>query len=190
MSRRINDPDAIQTTPYTIAIDTREQAPFRFTNTRERLIVKTEIATLRTGDYSLIGFEDQLTIERKSRGDFLGSITAGRDRLEAEFERLNQMSFAAILIEAPWRSCVESDDEGFVVGTRITAKCVNKTFLSWMVRFPRVHWIWSEDRRHAEMQAFAILEKWWEVNGMKPIDDMAEASPRTMTHVTYRTRDS
>ena len=42
-----------------IAIDTREQRPYRF--------VWSEIKTLTTGDYSVIGLEDRVAIERKSK---------------------------------------------------------------------------------------------------------------------------
>lgn len=81
----------------TIIIDTREQKPFDFSPA-----VKTEIATLAIGDYSIRGLEHQITIERKSLADLLGSITFGRDRFVRELKAMRQYRFAAILIESTW----------------------------------------------------------------------------------------
>jgi len=41
-----------------------------------------------TGDYSIVGQEHRIAIERKSVEDFLGSITAGNARFRREHERM------------------------------------------------------------------------------------------------------
>ena len=53
-----------------IVIDSREQKPFRFSPG-----IETVTAALKAADYSLLGLEDDVAIERKSLSDLLGSIT-------------------------------------------------------------------------------------------------------------------
>ena len=66
-----------------IVVDTREQKPYRFT--------RCQVKTLPTGDYSLVGLEDCIAIERKSAADLAGSLGAGRTRFRRELERLAQL---------------------------------------------------------------------------------------------------
>ncbi|MBU1067433.1 hypothetical protein KKE60_06570, partial [Patescibacteria group bacterium] len=79
---------------FVIVVDTRESSPYRFKG--EKLIHKK----LDTGDYSVKGFEDRISIERKTHGDFLGSITRGRKRFLAEMLRMNTYAIKAVVIEA------------------------------------------------------------------------------------------
>ncbi len=78
-----------------IIIDTREQAPFLFTEN-----VDTERATLDAGDYSVSGLTATVAIERKSLDDLVGSITAGRERFMACCSRMSRLDFACIIVEA------------------------------------------------------------------------------------------
>ena len=77
-----------------ILIDTREQLPFTFSAD-----VQTTVGTLSTGDYSIPGFEDQVTIERKSKPDLFGSCGSGRERFKQEWERMAEFRFAVVVIE-------------------------------------------------------------------------------------------
>lgn len=43
--------------------------------------------TMETGDWCVAGAEDGIVIERKTASDFLGTITAGRERFEKELRR-------------------------------------------------------------------------------------------------------
>ncbi len=79
--------------PFTLIIDTREQTPFSFEGMASR------VATLKTGDYSIAGLEDKVTVERKSYSDAWGSMTAGRARFERCVRRMAEMDRAAIVIE-------------------------------------------------------------------------------------------
>ena len=55
------------TTPELIvAIDTREQKPYRFP--------RSEVKTLASGDYSVVGLEDRIAIERKTKEDAYSSL--------------------------------------------------------------------------------------------------------------------
>jgi len=78
---------------FTIVIDSREQTPYEFKD--KPSIVKG----LKTGDYSILGYEDRFAIERKSYQDFVGSIGSGRERFEREIQRGAEMERFAVVLE-------------------------------------------------------------------------------------------
>lgn len=80
-------------TDYTIITDSREQIPLNFgdhPNAR---------GTLKTGDYSLLGYESRIAVERKSHADMWGSVAGERARFERCLARLAAMERAALVIE-------------------------------------------------------------------------------------------
>lgn len=54
---------------------------------------------LKTGDYSIKGFEEMITIERKSIVDLHGTLGGGRKRFERELERMKKMKWYGMMIE-------------------------------------------------------------------------------------------
>lgn len=90
-----------------VLVDTREQQPLSF----ERFgnwIQAERRATLKTGDYSVEGMEQLLTLERKSLGDLIGTLMHGRRRFIEECERMTSFKWRAILVEASYED-VKSD---------------------------------------------------------------------------------
>lgn len=146
---------------FTVQVDTREQAPYRFTGITEgdaSIVVplKTDLA-LTSGDYSIVGLHDRVAVERKSHSDLLGSITHGRERFEREFVRLNQMDFAAVVVEADWQAMLI--DNRHI--SRVTPTTITRTIFSWSIEYPRVHWFTCMNRRHGELTTFRLLEMFW-----------------------------
>ena len=82
--------------PWKIAIDTREQRPLEFEWPSERV-------TLATGDYSIVGFEDQVAIERKSLTDLTSTVIHNRDRFERELKRFQTIPFRCVVVESDMR---------------------------------------------------------------------------------------
>jgi ERCC4-type nuclease len=155
----IGDPEPIDkkiVCPFTVIVDTREQAPWHFLNIEPWKIVPliTDRA-LESGDYSIAGAESRIAIERKSVQDFLSSITAGRDRFEREFERLSVYEHASVVVEGDW-----DDVFNALKSTKINADSVVGTVASWTMRY-RVHWWFCFSRRHAEMWTLQLLYQWW-----------------------------
>jgi ERCC4-type nuclease len=119
--------DDYEITPYTIIVDSREQSPYSFKGFKcdaakkgRPLLVCTEVAGLKSGDYSLKGFEDRIAVERKSLQDFYGTLGQGRERFERELVRLSVMDFAAVVVEADWptilsRTCGDCGGVGAVI---------------------------------------------------------------------------
>ena len=79
-------------TQPTIIVDSREQTPLVFS------LFASEVGTLQTGDYSLKGLEDSITIERKSIADLIGSLTSGRERFQREIQRMQAYRSRTLLI--------------------------------------------------------------------------------------------
>lgn len=85
-------------TRFKVVVDTREQAPLAVpAHWRVR-------GTLRTGDYSIEGYETSFAIERKSLEDLVHSLTHDRARFEREMRRLAGFQFKRVLVESPYSS--------------------------------------------------------------------------------------
>ena len=82
-----------------IVIDTREQKPYGF----DPAHVSVTRRALPAGDYSLMGREESVAVERKSLPDFVGSVIHNRDRFERELGRLSNYAAACVLVEADIR---------------------------------------------------------------------------------------
>ena len=79
-----------------ITTDTREQLTLDFTKFRG---VSSVRGTLKTGDYSIQGYEDTICFERKSVQDLVGTLTSGHTRFLREMERMRSFKAKYILIE-------------------------------------------------------------------------------------------
>ena len=84
-----------------VIVDTREQDPFCF-EAHENWIAGAHRGTLRTGDYTCVGMEAIMTMERKSLHDIVGTLMHHRQRFFAECERMASMPYKCILIEASY----------------------------------------------------------------------------------------
>ncbi len=78
-----------------VSADTREQRPY-FTSHRS---VRVTRKALKTGDYSIPGFEHAVCVERKTLDDYVCSVMH-RDRFQRELERMQAMSAACIVVES------------------------------------------------------------------------------------------
>lgn len=154
---------------FGIVVDDRESAPYRFQGmrddrTRLPLAVPLHTQRLKTGDYTLVGQEHRLAIERKSLSDLFGTLSPKseggrrRERFVAELARMNEMEFAAVTVEATiphiWHHPPPESD--------LSPKSVVRSIFSWKIKFPRVQWDFHESRLWSEMTVFRLLEKFYE----------------------------
>ncbi len=77
-------------------VDTREQDPFDLSP------MQTEPGTLLVGDYSVVGLESVIAIERKSLPDLVACCGRERERFQRELDRLRGWPVSAIVIECSW----------------------------------------------------------------------------------------
>jgi ERCC4-type nuclease len=79
-----------------IVIDTREQKGWTF-NPKQVDVVRR---ALWAGDYSVVGLEREIAIERKSLGDFVQTVIHDWLRFRKELIRLSGYQLAVIAVEA------------------------------------------------------------------------------------------
>lgn len=151
---------------FTIIVDTREQAPFEFRNIKPAepdLACRIARGKLDEGDYGLevpmfAPKVDRIAIERKSLADLYGSFTAGRIRFEAEFKRLAEYGYAAVVVEADFRQIVQPN-EHLKHQTAACPKSIVASMLAWSQRYG-VHWWLCPTRQFAESLTYRALERW------------------------------
>jgi hypothetical protein len=151
--------------PFTIVVDTREGAPWYFkgfTADADKknlpLVIPTITRGLRTGDYSIDGFEDEVCVERKSVADLYMSVSAERDRFEREFNRMSSMRHCDVVVEGDLLEiCTKPPPR-----TKVLPKTVVRTAFSWSMKYPNVHWWFCPSRDWAEKACFHLLRMYWE----------------------------
>ena len=90
---------------YKVIRDTREQEGHGWmfdpnpNKSRPPKCLGTIVQKLDTGDYSAVGYEDILTIERKWDFSELWENYSGRERFENEMDRISQFRYSYMLIE-------------------------------------------------------------------------------------------
>lgn len=164
MSKRIATVDKNGLFIPTIVVDTREQNGYTFAGIKSDAVdgghvmtVRTERRTLKSGDYSLAGYETRVAVERKSLADLFGTLGQGRDRFERELERLSEFEFATVMIESTWPEILSSPP----VHSKLPPKAVLRSAIAWQQRYPNVHWFTAGTRRAAEAVTLRILERFW-----------------------------
>ncbi len=137
-----------------IAIDTREQRPFTFEDIDPQPV--TEVKTLQTGDYSIVGYESEIVVERKSCTDLFGSVGKGRNRFHDEFLRMVPFRYAAVVCEADWLGIMRSPPQR----SKLPPKVVLATMIAWQQRYG-VHFWACPTREFAEKTTYRILERFY-----------------------------
>jgi len=116
-----------------IVVDTRETLRYYASSPRE---------TLATGDYSLVGYTNRITIERKSVADAFKSTSplknkktgrSERDRFLREFGRMALMDWAAVVIEGTRSEVIDWHPPAYIKGRRYTGASVVGTLDNWSV---------------------------------------------------------
>lgn len=138
-----------------IIVDTREQAFYTFSTISPP--PETIRATLRTGDYSLDGFQNKISVERKSLSDFLGSVGSGRARFIRELGRAASMEFFAVVIEADWSAIIAEIKTNH---PKMSSKAVYASTIAWAQRF-KTHFYPCPSRAFAEKTTYRVLQRYW-----------------------------
>ena len=128
----------------TIVIDSREQTAFTFKN------LDSQTGTLQSGDYSILGFEDRFSVERKSLSDLCGSLTSGREKFERELHRLRGFDFARLLIIG-----TEEDVRSGNYRSKVNPKSVWGSLCAFEVRY-RVPFVFAA----TPADGAALVERW------------------------------
>ena len=134
-----------------ILIDSREQRPFTFANYE----VKPEVVALPVGDYSLPGFQDRVSIERKSLEDLIACLMGdNRDRFERELAKARHFDFFAVVVEAPLSAVSRGQYR-----SEMKVQAALQSILTFQVRYG-VAFVWAWNRAGAEYIVHGLLSKY------------------------------
>ena len=129
-----------------ILIDTREQQPYEFEN--------SEVGTLSIGDYSLVGLENYVAIERKELNDLIGCLTAGRERFEKELHKARALDYFALVIEASLSDLVNGHYR-----SQMDPKSAIQSLLAFSIRYRLPIWF-CESRQYGQRVTESLLLKY------------------------------
>lgn len=136
--------------PFVLVYDTREQLPFALTG------FAAMKETLDAGDYSILGYEDRVAVERKSYLDAWGSMSTGRARFERCVKRLAALDRAAIVIECSLTQL--ATQPGRI--ERTTPASVVGGLISWSAQYA-LPVFFCDTREQAERVTIRFLASWF-----------------------------
>lgn len=142
-------------TPFCICIDTREKLSLAFEG------VPTTYRALRTGDYSVLGLEEKIAVERKTLSDLVHSLTFERERFDRELERLRKLDVGFVV--------VEGDFDAVVTGayrSRATPQSLVGSIASWTSK--GVPFVFVGSARNASILVERTLRKYHQHQQPKP----------------------
>ena len=113
--------------PVILVEDTREQLGYS-----DLFTVPCRRGALDVGDYSVVGLEELVAVERKTLQDLVGSVTHDRDRFERELKRSRTLHrFFVVLEFRPSDLLVES----FGGMSKASPASVWGTVMAWSIRY-------------------------------------------------------
>lgn len=144
----------------TAVADNREKLPLALD-----LDLRTIKAKLDTADYSVLGLEHRVAVERKSLSDLTMCVGRERERFERCIQRMLAMETRVLVVEASWASI-----ELKQYRAQVTPQAVIGSLYSWMARGITV--VMAGDRVSAAKAVSRILfcaarERWRELQALK-----------------------
>ena len=151
-------------------IDTREQLPLALHPLR------VEVGTLATGDYSVLGLENVVAIERKASADLLGCIGREWERFDKEVVLLLAYPVRAIIIESTWGQIEAGNWK-----SKVTASAAIGSLLGWVAAGVPI--IMAENHeaagRYVSRLLFTAARRRWRDLGRWPPPSAPRRTPRS-----------
>lgn len=124
---------------YTVIRDTREQKGRGWIFPANKLCSGTLIKTLKTGDYTLLGFESVLCIERKATiTEFAANLL--QKRFEAELVRMDSFKYSFLVLEFTMKDLMTWPySSGLPAATRIKIKTRPEFLLRRLIEIETTH---------------------------------------------------
>lgn len=104
---------------YTIVVDTREKKPIIFPD-----CVNTVKRALNPGDYTILGYEKILAIERKSADDYI-SCALNFKHLASQLQRLKKLDYKMLLVTSSYLGTLEQLGKNWYLTKHTTFKQFN-----------------------------------------------------------------
>ena len=129
-----------------IKVDSREQRPYEFEN--------SEVGTVPVGDYSIMGLENHVAVERKTLDDLIGCLTKDRERFEKELHKARALDYFALVIEASLSDLVNGRFR-----SKMGPKSAVQSLLTFSIRY-RLPIFFAENREYGARVTESLLVKY------------------------------
>jgi ERCC4 domain len=145
------------TDAVTIAVDTRERYPYRFSQQG----AETVRATVPAGDYAIHQTDGTVlaAVERKSLENLAATLSDGT--LAFQLQRLSELPLAAVVVEARYSALYKLE--------HVNGSWLADQLARLEVRYPEVHLVFADSRRFAEDWTYRFLTT--------ALADTSDASP-------------
>ena len=130
-----------------IITDSREQKPYQFET-------PAQVGALAVGDYSIVGMESHVSIERKTIDDLIGCLTTGRQRFERELHRGKALDYFALIIEGSLSDLANGNYR-----SKMLPKSAVQSLLAFSVRY-RLPILFCENRAYGQRVTESLLLKY------------------------------
>ena len=134
---------------FQIIVDTREQTPYKFSNSISR--------GLKCGDYTVAyngkSYEDKIVVERKSNVSELFAFSGSqRDRFCKELEKMKDVKYKYLLMEFELMDIVNSQPPGL-----LEPSIVFSTLCSFAIRY-QIPFLFCGNRNNARGIMYKLFE--------------------------------
>ncbi len=145
---------------FILKIDTREQEALFLDKPPSGLHIVREV--LSCGDYSIVGYENKITVEKKSVLDLLSCLGQQRDRFKVEIEHM-------ATFERKWIVVLGSEEEllSFQVYSKMHPNSVRASICSIEVR-NNIHFHYQPKKSEIERWILDRFIKYWNVKHELP----------------------
>lgn len=141
---------------YTVIIDTREQTPWDFGES-----VNTIRTALPAGDYSIVGLEKEVAIERKNLNDLAQTVIKDKKRFHRELAQLAIYPHRAVAIEANLEDILEHRYSNGATPAAVIGSVM------WFMQVYNIPFLFWGDRQQAAWMAKQWLRWAWKINQMR-----------------------
>ena len=140
--------------PSLVVVDTRESLPLGFPGSAKK--------GLPTGDYTVIGMEDRIVIERKTLSDLYACVGRERARFERELERMAAIERAGVVVEASFDDLRHGTEF-----SRVHPHSAINSLLAWWVKYNVPFWLVG-NRRNCRSSVYHVLRHFWRYHHEEP----------------------
>ena len=136
----------------TLVVDTREPQRGGWDSYFETPTVRD---TLKTGDYSVLGHENSIAVERKELGDLISCLTSSRSRFERELERSRDLDFFCVICEGTYRQLFDG-----LYRSKMNSKAAWESVATFEVRY-KIPFYFMGSPELAAAKCQSLLLKFW-----------------------------
>lgn len=144
-----------------IVVDTRERKPYEFPGVSDSMIIERR---LDVGDYTLDGYENDFSVERKTLNDLATSLGSDRERFEDEIRRAQSLDDFVVVIEADEYQVYDYEDKSYCPSyySNIHPNSVIGTVEKWPTRkYDTLEFVWASDRDGGMEETLRRLDEWY-----------------------------